>query len=474
MRAAECSRFRAENAEVTRRTEQAGEVGVNEAVKQDLQIEAHGADGPGDAKLSGGMAPDAAPELTVALLTGGADRPYVFGLGTSLMREVAGLDVIGSDDLDFPEFRSQPSVSFLNLRGSHRTDVNALKKVFRILMYYARLIRYAATAKPKIFHILWNNKIEIFDRTLLMLYYRFLGKKIVRTVHNVNAGKRDLNDSSLNRLTLRIQYRLTRHLFVHTEQMKRELTEEFGVEGRRVTVIPFGINNAVPNTALTPPDAKRHLGIPDGSKTILFFGNITPYKGLEYLIAAFHQLQASGEDYRLIIAGKPDNCEEYWSEVRESVAEDVRRGQVLLKASFIPDRDTEIYFKAADVLVLPYRHVYQSGVLFLGQSFGLPVIAADVGSLKDEIVEGETGFIFTPEDSADLAKTIERYFASDLFAELDRRRPAIRDDAAKNHSWEVVAKMTAAVYADLLRVPYAGRMPDRDVSSASADVNAPS
>ena len=55
-------------------------------------------------------------------------------------------------------------------------------------MYYAKLIRYAATAKPKIFHILWNNKFESFDRTLLMLYYRFLGKRIVLTAHNVNAA----------------------------------------------------------------------------------------------------------------------------------------------------------------------------------------------------------------------------------------------------------------------------------------------
>ena len=53
--------------------------------------------------------------------------------------------------------------------------------------------------------------------------------------------------------------------------MKRELIEEFGVRGERVTVIPFGINNAVPNTSLTPADAKQQLGIRDGEKTILFF-----------------------------------------------------------------------------------------------------------------------------------------------------------------------------------------------------------
>ena len=99
--------------------------------------------------------------------------------------------------------------------------------------------------------------------------------------------------------------------------------------------------------------------------------------------------------------------------------------------------------------MLPYRHIYQSGVLFLGHSFGLPVLAADVGSLKDDIVEGKTGFVFRPEDPVDLAKAIERYFASDLYANLDSRRQEIRDYATERHSWDVVGQMTMSVYAGL-------------------------
>ena len=238
--------------------------------------------------------------------------------------------------------------------------------------------------------------------------------------------------------------------------MKRELIEEFGVQGARITVIPFGINNAVPNTSLTSADAKQRLGIREDEKTILFFGRITPYKGLEYLIAAFRQVLARREDYRLIIAGRPDSCEEYWRAIREEIREDVQKGQVLLKANFIPDDETEVYFKAADVVVLPYRDIYQSGVLFLGHSFGLPVVAADVGSLKDEIVEGKTGFVFRPEDPADLAKAIEQYFASDLYADLNSRRQEIRDYATERHSWDVVGQMTMSVYASLLRIPFRG------------------
>lgn len=427
-------------------------------------------DRPGFSSLTASLA---AHEIAVALLTGGSDRPYVFGLTTSLRSKGAALDLIGSDELDFPEFRSSPEINFLNLRGSHRTDVSFLRKVFRVLTYYVKLLRFAATAKPRIFHILWNNKFEHFDRTLLMLYYRLLGKRIVLTVHNVNAGRRDGEDTRLNRLTLRIQYRLAHHIFVHTEKMKLELLEEFGVPGARVTVIPFGINNAVPNTSLTPSEAKQRLGIREDERTILFFGRITPYKGLEYLIAAFRQILGRRENYRLIIAGRVDRCEKYWGAIRENIRGEVQRGEILLRADFIPDEETEVFFKAADVLVLPYRHIYQSGVLFLGHSFGLPVLVADVGCLKDEIVESKTGFVFRPEDPVDLARTIERYFASDLYADLNTRRREIRDYATERHSWAVVGRMTMSVYAGLLRIP-SPELLNRDVSSASLNVKAPS
>jgi glycosyltransferase involved in cell wall biosynthesis len=389
------------------------------------------------------------PEFAVALLTGGADKHYTFGLATSLVAKGANLDLIGSDYLDCAEFRNNPKVNFLNLRGDQRPDASFVRKVSRVLLYYARLIRYAAKAKPRIFHILWNNKFELFDRTLLMLYYKLLGKRIVFTAHNVNAGRRDGSDSRLNRLTLRIQYRLLDHIFVHTEKMKLELIKELGVNGALVTVIPYGINNNVPNTQLTPAEGRQRLGIREGEKAILFFGNITPYKGLEYLVKAFHQNLARADDYRLIIAGIPKNCERYWTAIREAIREDVQRGRILLRAEYIPDDETEVYFKAADVLVLPYRHIYQSGVLFLGYSFGLPVLAAAVGSLKDEIIEGKTGFSFRPEDPGDLARTIEKYFASDLFANLNGRRQEIRDYATERHSWDVVSQMTLSVYGAL-------------------------
>jgi glycosyltransferase involved in cell wall biosynthesis len=390
-------------------------------------------------------------EVEVALLTGGGDRPYAFGLATALLSKSLCVDLIGGDDLDSPEWHGTSQVNFLNLRGDQRPDASRSSKVSRVLRYYVRLIRYAATARPKIFHILWNNKFEVFDRVLLMYYYKLLRKKTVLTVHNVNVKKRDSNDTMLNRLTLKIQYRLADHLFVHTEKMKRELMEEFGVSASAITVIPFGINNAVPDTNLMSDEARRRLGIAEKDRVILFFGNIAPYKGLEYLVDAFQQVVTRSDNYRLIIAGNLKDCEMYWNDIQEMIKRDGNGGRILLKIRYIPDDETEVYFKAADLLVLPYRHIYQSGVLFLGYSFGLPVVATDVGALREEIIEGRTGFICTPEDSIDMARAIETYFSSDLYKDLNNRRQEIRKYALERHSWDVVGQLTGNVYAKLLR-----------------------
>ncbi len=385
----------------------------------------------------------------VALLTGGGDKPYALGMAAAMTSVGIRVDFIGSDDLNVPEVVTNPQVNFLNLRGDQRSEASPMAKVRRVLRYYLRLIGYAATAKPKLFHILWNNKFQLFDRTLLMLYYKLLGKKIVLTAHNVNAGKRDSNDSWLNRLSLKIQYKLSDHVLVHTNGMKQELISDFRIPESKVSVIPFGINNTVPSTSLSSAEAKRQLGISGGDKTLLFFGNIAPYKGLEYLISAFAELSNKDRSYRLIIVGKPKGSEGYWKQIHQGIARSGIRDRVIQRIECIPDEETELFFKAADVLILPYTRVFQSGVLFLGYSFGIPAIVADVGSLKEEIIEGQTGFVFNPQDSSDLASKIDEYFKSELFHNLETRRAEIKAYANERYSWSKVAMITAATYSRL-------------------------
>jgi glycosyltransferase involved in cell wall biosynthesis len=417
---------------------------------------------------------DETPPISVSLLTGGSDKPYVHGLTDALLAKGARLDVIGSDELDDPDLRGRSGVNFLNLRGDQRNNANFATKALRIAKYYARLLAYAATAKPRIFHILWNNKFESFDRTLLMLYYKCLGKRVVLTAHNVNLGERDRKDGFLNRLTLGIQYRLADRIFVHTPKMKNELAEAFDVAEQQITVIPFGINDSVPRTNLSRAEARNRLAIRDSEKVILFFGRIKPYKGLQDLLAAFQQISTQGDEYRLMIVGRLDplNGESYNKLIRDTIRERVPGGQILLRTEFVPDEEIEIYFKAADLFVLPYTHIYQSGVLVLGYSFGLPVLVTDVGSLKDYVVEGKTGYVCSPQDPPDLARVIERYFAGDLFKNLGTVRSEIENFARERHSWERVGEITMDTYADLLAPSGKSQPSKREDRSASLDAKA--
>jgi len=394
---------------------------------------------------------DRATGMRVALLTGGDDRPYALGMTSALVREGVCVDFIGSDKLDAPELHNSPQINFLNLRGDQNEDAPLLRKVVRILTYYARLASYVPRSQAQIFHLLWNNKFEHFDRVALMLYYRLFQKWVVFTVHNVNARKRDGHDSWLNRFTLRIQYRLCSHILVHTAAMKRELLADFEIAPEQVSVIPFGINDTNRKTSLDRVGARTKLGIAPMEKIILFFGQIAPYKGLEFLVAALARLIPSLPEVRLVIAGKvKKGFEGYWKPLQAEISRPGLQDRIIARIQHIPDDDVEIYFKAADVLALPYVEIFQSGVPFLAYSFGLPVIATDVGSLREDVIEGATGMICRPRSAADLAKAVLAYFRSALFRDLGWRRAMIREFAMQRYSWAKVAATIVAAYSQLL------------------------
>src|SRR4051794_32255641 len=114
--------------------------------------------------------------------------------------------------------------------------------------------------------------------------------------------------------------------------MRDELCQDFDVTEDVVTVIRHPINNAFPDTVLTPAAAKRRLGLADDEKAILFFGRIRPYKGIEYLLDAFRLLLSDKQaNYRLVLAGESKKgSEEYLSEIQESVATDFAEGRIIL------------------------------------------------------------------------------------------------------------------------------------------------
>lgn len=403
-----------------------------------------------NARLSKGRYSDTGMRVTL-LVGGSGDTYYELGLVSGLVSNGVHVDFVGSDFLKDSEALKDRNVSFYNLRGDQSPNTPILEKIGRVLRFYWRLIRYAFRSHSEVFHIQWMTKFVYFDRTVLNLYYKALGKKLILTAHNVNAAVRDEKDSFLNRLTLKFMYQMMQHVIVHTNSMKRQLIESFHIPDYKVSVVPYGINNMVYQSELTCSEARRLLGLASDQKVLLFFGVISPYKGLEYLLLALAERVKRIENLRLIIAGRVTNrSKEYWTEIERIKKANRLEDYLIERVEFIPDEEIERYFKAADVLVLPYKFIFQSGVLFMALAFGLPVIATDVGSLGDYVTEGKTGLICRPRDAEDLGDKIERYFESRLFKDLQTTRAEIIKEAMAEYSWNRIAQKTIQLYETLV------------------------
>jgi glycosyltransferase involved in cell wall biosynthesis len=292
------------------------------------------------------------------------------------------------------------------------------------------------------------------ERTLLTIYVKLLGKKLVFTAHNVDDVARDGRVGSLtHRWSLGFLYRTADHVFVHSEKVKQELGKRFHVADGKVTVVPLAINDVTPVWSISRSEARHKLGIDADRRILLLFGNIAPYKGVEDAVRALALLAREDPRFLLVIAGPVKNpgCRAYWQGIEQQIVALGLARHARTEVRYIPEDEVGLYFRAADVSLLPYRRVYQSGVLTLSYAQGLPVIAADVGSMADGVRVGETGYLFAPGDPADLAAKAREYFASDLFAELEIRGPKIAAYGAEQFSWAANAERTCAVYETLLR-----------------------
>jgi len=389
------------------------------------------------------------PAFKVSILTGGGDMHYAIPLSVALAHRGLDVEVIGSTQfLASKEFKDA-DLRFVNAHGDMDSGKPLHSKVLRVLREYVRLIRYVARTDSPILHILWHNKFKLFDQTLLTAYYKVLGKKLLFTAHNVDIGERDGKGGFLSTGSLRIMYRMMDHIFVHTAKMKAQLERDFRVPGGKVTVIPFGMNTVPPRSELTRSDARKRLGIGADEKVALFFGNIAPYKGLEYLVEALGVLKNQGSDsLKLLVAGsiKGRQALPYWKSIEDLIEERGLKARVRTEIRYLRDDEIEVFFKSADVCVLPYVYISQTGVLFLSYRYGVPAVVTDAGSMSEDVIEGRTGFVCRSSDAVDLARALTACFDSRLVVDRERTRDDIVTYAEARYSWESITQTITQAY----------------------------
>lgn len=182
---------------------------------------------------------------------------------------------------------------------------------------------------------------------------------------------------------------------------------------------------------LIPRDkAIETLGLDPDKKYLLFFGFIRDYKGLDLLLNALLDLDA---EYELIIAGEVYGSFEKYQEI---IDQNELNERVHLFNDYIPDDQVTNYFSASDVCILPYKGATQSGITAVSHHFELPIIATDVGGLKETIGHGETGLIVENPDSKLIASAVQEYFEKDMKPVFSEK---IRNEKAER-SWPNFAK----------------------------------
>jgi len=304
------------------------------------------------------------------------------------------------------------------------------RRAVKLAEHIPDMLRYRRAAQAaQVVHFQWLT-VQHLDGHLLPR-----GRPLVLTAHDIlpreaRPGQRDAQRRLYDRFDA---------VIVHSEHGRRRLTGELGVEEARVQVIPHGV--------------LEHLAAPDGPTgtaqppfdtdvpVVLCFGLMRPYKGIDLLLEAWRGLDGA----ELWIAGMP--------RMDISALSDAAPAGVRFVPRFIGDDELPAYFRRADLVVLPYREIDQSGVLFTALAFGRPLLLSDVGGFP-EIAATGAARTFPAGDAAALHRALEELLGDR--ATLSGMAERARATAAGEYSWGSIARRTLALYERLLAGGRAG------------------
>jgi glycosyltransferase involved in cell wall biosynthesis len=340
---------------------------------------------------------------------------YCVRLASALAREAEVLLLLPQQEAAPYEPLLSPGVTFCPFHKPRlRQPLRQARTVWTIL----RRIR---AFDPDVIHLqqghLWFNLV-------LPLLAR---RPLVLTIHDPRCHLGDRGGRRTPQRVMDFGFRRAAQVIVHGEELRRVVVEELGIPPGAVHDIP---HVAIGEVAARPPAAEE-------AHTVLFFGRIWEYKGLDYLIRAEPLITRQAPDAKIVIAGRGEAFDRY----RRLM---VHPERFVVHNEHISDEMRAELFQRASVVALPYVEATQSGVIPVAYTFAKPVVATEVGGLPSMVEHGRTGYLVPPRDERALAEAILRLLRD---PELRREMGAnARRKLDAECGAEVVARQTLAVY----------------------------
>jgi glycosyltransferase involved in cell wall biosynthesis len=275
-------------------------------------------------------------------------------------------------------------------------------------------------------------RLDAFTASLRM--FKEAGGRLVWTIHNVlpHDGRHRWAEIELA-TTLADQ---ADAIHVISEATFDAVGDLYPVDRSKVAVIGISSYLGEYPDWVSREGARKRLGIMPEEKVLIALGGIRPYKGLDLLVDIFEPLARRDPSLRLLIAGRAGNLPGI-PELRHRCAKSPR---IISEFQHLPDDQLQVWMRAADLAVLPYRAVLNSSAFKLAESFGLPVLGPRVGALVDEEDQAHVR-LFDPTDESSLNLELQAAI-SELVAEPEGAA------AARASSRAAAARFTSSDMGD--------------------------
>jgi glycosyltransferase involved in cell wall biosynthesis/O-antigen/teichoic acid export membrane protein len=309
-----------------------------------------------------------------------------------------------------------------------------IARLFGYRTFHLHWLRFDVNSWP----IPGRRRVSLWSALMAIHLLRLLRYHVIWTVHNVVPHEPTTSDDL--RVSVALSESAGRCLVHSTSALQR--MAELGMTTDRATVIPHPSYAARYEPFDDPLEARRRLGLDPDARLVLFLGHIRRYKGLEELIAAWDA--RSDRDAQLVVAGHEDD-----NAVGKLLARAHDDGILLYRPGYVSHENIPLYFAACDAVCLPYRNLTTSGAALLAITFGRPIIAPRLGSLRD--LPDELGYFYDPADPAGLSRALACAVEASE-SDLQSRSAAAAREAAEL-TWERAAESLGAVYLDVIGRP---------------------